>query len=390
MKEIFINSNKDNSKTILFVENGIITEQYREYENDKRLEQNIYAGKVVNILNGMQAAFIDIGEEKHTFIHLKDILPKVDSVKDEEVNLENKKISDFIKVGEKILVQVKRDSTSSKGARVSSHINIANRFCALMPNTTIVTVSQKIENNKERERLIKIVKEFLPDNFGAIIRTSAKNKSKEEIEEDLNQSINKWNEIYDKYKRIKKKFPVILSENGGITKKILTDLIDQNLNRIVTNSDKIIDELKVKLEGRKIELVKKEDLLDIYDVGTQLEKLQNRKIWLKSGGFITIDQTEALTAIDVNSGKYVGKENLEKTVVKVNQEASVEIAKQLRLRDIGGIIIIDYIDMQKEESKQKIIDILKENLKNDRSKTQVEGFSKLNLLEMTRKHICSN
>ena len=181
-------------------------------------------------------------------------------------------------------------------------------------------------------------------------------------------------------------------ESEDITLRLLTDLMDKDLTRILTNNKEIYYKIynKLKESNKKIEINLQENILELYDLNKQLEELENRKVWLKCGGFITIDKTEALTAIDVNSGKYTGKKDLEQTIFTVNKEATIEIAKQLRLRDIGGIIIIDYIDMQNKENEEKILEIFKENLSKDRSKTQIVGFSKLNLLEMTRKHMCSN
>ena len=181
-------------------------------------------------------------------------------------------------------------------------------------------------------------------------------------------------------------------ESEDITLRLLTDLMDKDLTRILTNNKEIYYKIynKLKESNKKIEINLQENILELYDLNKQLEELENRKVWLKCGGFITIDKTEALTAIDVNSGKYTGKKDLEQTIFTVNKEATIEIAKQLRLRDIGGIIIIDYIDMKNEENKKQIEDLLKDELKKDRAKTQVEGFTKLNLMELTRKHICSH
>lgn len=293
-----------------------------------------------------------------------------------------------------ILVQVKRDSTNKKGARVSTHINLPGRFCVYMPEADFITVSQKIEEDKERKRLIEIVQKNMPKNAGVIVRTSAIGKSETEIVEDIKNLENEWNKIKKLSQNSEGKVPSLVYKNPGIIKRILIDLMDQDIERIVVNGQKQYDEIKNILQETKqnIELVLKaqESILDMYDLETKLEKIENRKVWLKCGGFITIDKTEALTAIDVNSGKYIGTKSLEQTVYTVNKEASIEIAKQLRLRDIGGIIIIDYIDMKEQEHKEKIVDILKENLKKDRSKTQIVGFTELNLLEMTRKHMCSN
>lgn len=394
MKEIVINVDNNENKTVMLVENGNLLEQYEENSNTKRLEGNVYIGKIQNVLQGMQAAFVDIGEKKNTFIHIKDILPKVDTKKDDpEEAVKNNNIKDIVKVGMKVLVQVKRDSTNKKGARVSTHINLAGRFSVIMPEVEFITISQKIEDEKEKKRLMEIIKKNIPKNVGIIVRTSAEGKSEEEIVKDMNQTIKTWENI-KKQAQNEKEVPKLIYENSQIIKRILIDLIDQDIERIIVNSieeEKEIQDM-LKENGQKIDVVLKnqENLFDMYDLGEQLEKIQNRKVWLKCGGFITIDKTEALTAIDVNSGKYIGTKSLEQTVYTVNKEASIEIAKQLRLRDIGGIIIIDYIDMKEEEHKQKIIDVLQENLKNDRSKTQIVGFTELNLLEMTRKHMCSN
>lgn len=392
MKEIIVNVDSNNNKTIILLEEGVVLEKYNENAINNRLEGNIYLGKVQNVLKGMQAAFVDIGEDKNTFIHLKDILAKIDE-KQEDINqvIQKQDIKNLIKPGDKLIVQIKRDGTNKKGARVSTHLNLPGRYCVLMPNTPFITVSQKIEDKKEKARLIKIVQEALPDNCGAIIRTSSIGKQEEEIQKDVHLLYLLWEEIEQKAKQ-QQKAPVLLNKSYGMIEKILLDLVDQNIDKITVNNKQeyqaIIKIVKQMNEPIKVEL-REENLLEWHEIKKQIEKLEHRKIWLKCGGFITIDKTEALTAIDVNSGKYTGNQDLEHTVFEVNKEASVEIAKQLRLRDIGGIIIIDYIDMQEEENKEKIIQILKENLKKDRSKTQIVGFSKLNLLEMTRKHMCS-
>lgn len=394
MKEIVINVDKQNKKNIMLVENGNLLEQYEENNEIKRLEGNIYIGKIQNVLQGMQAAFVDIGEKKNTFIHIKDILPKVDTkIDDPEEAVKNSNIKDIVKVGMPILVQVKRDSTNKKGARVSTHINLPGRFSVIMPGVEFITISQKIEDEKERARLIGIIEKNIPKGIGIIVRTSAEGKKEEEIIKDMNQTITKWKKI-QKVANENANVPKVVYENSRIIGKILTDLIDQDIARIIVNNEQEKQEIEKMLQENEqtIEIVlkKQESILDLYDLSSQLEKIENRKIWLKCGGFITIDKTEALTAIDVNSGKYIGTKSLEQTVYTVNKEASIEIAKQLRLRDIGGIIIIDYIDMKEDEHKQKIIEVLQENLKNDRSKTQIVGFTELNLLEMTRKHMCSN
>lgn len=390
MIELIINKEKNQEK-IALVENGNLVEYYEEDENSDRKEGNIYAGKVKDIISGMQAAFVDIGTEKNSFIHLKDILPKVDEKK--ETSTINVEIKDVVKPNQKLLVQVKKDSNEKKGARVSTHINLPGKYIVLMPNTDIITVSQKIDNEKEQERLIKLVKENISKGNGAIIRTSAVKKDKEIIE-DIHSLEEKWKEIQKRYKE-NKGTNTLIYKAENIVEKMIIDLADKKIENIIVNDKKDYNEIQrikektPELANTKIKL-EKEKIFDRYELEKQIEKIQNRKIWLKCGGFITIDKTEALTAIDVNTGKYTGNKNLEQTLYKVNEEATIEIAKQIRLRDIGGIIIIDYIDMKKEENKEKIQKLLEERLKLDRSKTQVEGFTKLDLMEMTRKHICSH
>ena len=399
MQEILVNVDKQRNKTIV-VENGRLVEKYQENDGAERLEGNIYIGKVQNVLLGMQAAFVDIGKEKNTFIHIRDVMPKASNEtgnKNEPLNKYN--IKDYIRTEMPILVQVKKDSTSKKGARVSTHMNISGRYIVLMPNSEFITVSKKIEDIKEKNRLLNIVKPIVPKGYGIIIRTSAEGKNETEIKEDLDKLIKKWQNILEKYNNLKKQktfIPKIIYKNQGIIEKLILDLVDKELTRIIANDETTYAEIEKDIKNMqldsdiKLELKKGETVLDIYDLETQLEKADNRKVWLKCGGFITIDKTEALTAIDVNSGKYVGTKDLAKTIFTVNKEATVEIAKQVRLRDIGGIIIIDYIDMENKDDKEKILKELEENLKKDRSKTQVIGFTPLDLLEMTRKHMWSN
>ena len=393
MLEIFIDKQEKQEKVAL-VENGNLVEYYEEDENTDRKEGNIYVGTVKDIIPGMQSAFVDIGTEKNGFIHLKDILPKIDERKESlEPNIE---IGKVIKPNQKLLVQIKKDSNDKKGARVSTHINLPGKYIVLMPNTSFITVSQKIEDKAEQERLINLVKKYIGKENGAIIRTSAVKKEKELIH-DIEDLERKWKKIREKYEQVVKQNnkESLIYEAENILEKMIIDLSNEKIENIVTNDEKkyaqLLDEKSKsdELVNTKI-ILENKDVLDIYDIKKQLEKLPNRKIWLKCGGFITIDKTEALTAIDVNTGKYTGNRNLEQTLYKVNEEATVEIAKQLRLRDIGGIIIIDYIDMKKQENKDKIQKLLEQRLKFDRAKTQVEGFTKLDLMEMTRKHICSH
>lgn len=391
MLEILIQS-KNKEKDIALVENGNLIEYYKENSNIERNEGNIYVGIIKDVVEGMQAAFVDIGTDKNSFIHIKDMLPKIDETVRKYDN--NTNIKDIAQKGKKILVQVKKDSNEKKGARVSTHINLPGKYIALMPNTDIITISQKIENKQEQQRLIDIVKQNLSNGNGAIIRTSAENKDEKTIIEDIKKIEKKWDKILKTNVNPDDNKPKLIYKAEDIIEKMLIDLTDKKINKIIVNNkEEYIRLEKIKKENTEysnIEIEQSKNVFTKYDIQKQIEKIDDRKIWLKCGAFITIDKTEALTAIDVNTGKYTGKNDLEETVCKVNKEATIEIAKQLRLKDIGGIIIIDYIDMKKEEHKKDIENLIKQELKKDRAKTQVEGFTKLDLMELTRKHICSH
>lgn len=385
MKELVILSS-ENKRVITLIENEELVERYEEDDNNKSIEGNIYVGKVQNVLTGLQSAFVNIGEKRNAFIHVKDILPKVDITKNENVKQES--INKLIKPGDPLIVEVKKEAIDKKGPRLSTHISITSRFIVFMPNAPFITVSSKIEDEKERERLKNIVEKYLPRNAGAIVRTVAQGRSEDDIKSDILKTIEKWKNI--KLKKIEK-FPQKIYDKGGVLKKTIVDLVDSNLDKIIvqTKSDfELIETILNEIDSEiKIEI--DENILSKYSLEKQLKAIDNVKVWLKSGGFITIEKTEALVAIDVNSGKFIGKDDAEETITAVNIEAAQEISKQIRLRDISGIIVIDFIDMQKEEHKQAVINEIIKNSKKDRSKVQVEEFTKLNLMEITRKHINS-
>ena len=389
MQEIIINKT-ENLKRIMLLQDGKLVEYYEEKSEYKRLEGNIYLGKIRNILPGIQAAFVDIGEGKNTFIQVKDLMPKQDQTK--ETTLQIKDIKEIAKPGMNIIVQVKKDASLSKGARVSTHISLTGKYIVFMPETDIITISKKIENEEKKIKLKEEVQKLLPKNTGAIIRTSAENVDINEIEDEINSLNNEWNKI--KKHATENNEIQLLYKVESIESKIIKDTLSQEISKITVDDEEELNAINKILENLKqeknIKLEKVANALDKYSLGTQIEKMGHRKVYLKCGGFITIDKTEALTAIDVNSGKYTGKENQEATILKVNKEATIEIAKQLRLRDIDGIIIIDYIDMKLEESKKEILELLKKEIKQDRSKIQILEFTKLNLLELTRKHMFSN
>ena len=386
MRELLIN-HIDNKNLIYLIEEGKIVEYYEEGKEHKNLDGNIYIGKVQNIVPGLEAAFINLGEGKNAFIHKKDILPKQDETKEK---FENKvSITKLIKPGDPILVEVKKDKMQTKGARVSTHVGLRGRMIVLMPNAPYVTLSSKITDRNRRTELKELVSNELPEGIGAIIRTTADKAKNEDIIEDIRYQMEKWKKIQSTEFE---NYPVKIYDSGGIFKKVIIDLIDFDLDKIIVNTKE--NEVRVKqiIEeiGGKVRLeVEERDLSKKYDIIKEISKMNSNKIWLKSGGFITIDRTEALTAIDVNTGKFTGNTNLEETIYKVNEEAEKEIARELRLRDIGGIIVIDFIDMHKPENIEKIVKALQEFCLADRSRIQIEDFTKLNLLELTRKQISS-
>lgn len=338
-----------NEKVATLINDYNVVEKYI-INNQESLEGNIYIGIIKNIVPGIKAAFVDIGKDKNAFIHFEDLY----------------KINNEVKINQKILVQVQKNPIKQKGAKLTTNIKLTGRQIVLMPRTNFITISRKITDEKIKERLKAIVEEYLPSSLGAIIRTSCVSATEEELKEDIQRLVARWN-------------------------KIQKEIADNNMNEITTNNANFNKEIKNFLKAYNLDNTVKvkleNDVFNKYTIQKELQDLEKNKVWLRCGGYIVIDKTEALTAIDVNSGKCVGKDNLEATILKVNTEAAVEIAKQIRLRDIGGIIIIDFIDMKEESSKEKLLNCFEEETKKDRAKVQVEGFSKLNLLELTRKQM---
>lgn len=363
-----------NEKVVTLIEDYNIVERYI-IKNQDNIEGNIYIGIIKNIVPGIKAAFIDIGKEKNAFIHFEDL----------------NKINEEIKLNKKILVQVQKNPIKQKGAKLTANIKLTGRQIVLMPKTNFITISRKIEDEAQKQRLKEIVEKHIPNGFGAIIRTSCISATEEEICDDIQRLLNRWNKIQKKMLENESNLPCLIEENNDIIKSLILGTANSKMNRIITNNEMVNKEIKDFLKeysldnNVKVELEK--DVFEKYTMQKELQELENNKVWLRCGGYIVIDKTEALTAIDVNSGKCIGKDNLEETILKVNTEAAKEIAKQLRLRDIGGIIIIDFIDMQEAISKTKLLECFVEETKKDRAKVQVEGFSKLNLLELTRKQM---
>lgn len=393
MEEIIIQK-VDKNFIVCVLEEGKFVEKYKFSEEKSTTLENIYIGTITDILEGMQACFVDIGMQKRAFLPFKDMLPKIDITKENDDIVANAEIKQLAKVGKNVLVQVRKEAFENKGARVSTHITLAGKYLVLMPNTSIITISQKIEDNGERERLIKIIKEINSPGYGYIVRTEALNKSFEEIYLDYCELIKKWENIANKYEELNKNQSgkltseeKLLYSDNEFTSKLARDMVRKTTNKIYINDEKIYNQLKEKVKKDILDFQADKDFIREFGMQTAFEKIEDRKIWLKNGAQIVIDKTEALTAIDVNSSHCTGKEILEETVFKVNKEAAYEIMRQIRLKDIGGIIIIDFIDMKKREYKDEILRLMKEEAKKDRSKVDIKDFTQLNLVEMTRRKL---
>lgn len=363
-----------NEKVATLIDDYNIVERYI-INNQENIEGNIYIGIIKNIVPGIKAAFVDIGKDKNAFIHFEDIY----------------KINEEIKLNKKILVQVHKNPIKQKGAKLTANIKLTGRQIVLMPKTNFITVSRKITDEEKKEELKQIVEDNIPKGFGAIIRTNCISSTEEEIKQDIQRLLKRWDRINETFKLKEELSPCLIEENNDIIKSLILGTADDKMNRIITNDEEFNKEIKNFLElynlDNSVKVEFEKDVFEKYTMQKELQDLETNKVWLRCGGYIVIDKTEALTAIDVNSGKCIGKNNLEETILKVNTEAAKEIAKQLRLRDIGGIIIIDFIDMQEDVSKTKLLNCFVEETKRDRAKVQVEGFSKLNLLELTRKQM---
>ncbi|NMA02031.1 MAG: Rne/Rng family ribonuclease [Clostridia bacterium] len=382
-KEILIQSNEDQTQ-VAVLEDDQLVEIYIERAVSTRLVGSIYKGRVENVLPGMQAAFVNIGIDKNAFLYVEEALPHGYGA---ENNGNKPNIRDLLKEGQEILVQVSKEPLGTKGPRVTRQITLPGRFIVLMPNSDYIGISRRINSPEERERLKKIGEDIKPEKMGIILRTVATGVSMEEIKEDLENILSLWKKILNKSSQVKA--PFLVHKDLELVKRILRDVVTEDVNRIIVNSrvthEKIMDIVEPRALQYKINLSDDSDLFSKYNIHQELTRALKRKVWLKSGGYIVIDQTEALVSIDVNTGKYIGSTNLEDTVFKTNMEAAVEIARQLRLRNIGGIIIVDFIDMDTPEHKEEIIAKLEEQFQRDKVKTHILGLTSLGLLEMTRK-----
>lgn len=374
--EILVEVSSEEIK-VAIIEDRELVEFYSEKVYKGRLVGNIYRGKVQSVLPGMQAAFVDIGHNKNAFLYINDDVVSECSP---------------LKQGQEITLQVVKEPSGSKGPRVTTRITLPGRYIVLMPRAEYIGISRKIDSELEKDRLKAIAEAIKPDGMGIIMRTVAEDKSQEEIESDVNLLTKLWEKI--QAKEAVGNTPRCLHMDYNLIYRTVRDFFTSNIDRFIINNTEqyseileYIDIVSPLLKNRVELFDKSKSLFDYYQIDFRLSKDLARKVWIKCGGYIIIDKTEALTVVDVNTGKHVGKNNFEDTIVETNIEAAIEIAKQLRLRDIGGIIIIDFIDMSDEEHKKLIINTLKEALKKDRAKTTVVGMTGLGLIEMTRKRL---
>lgn len=394
--KIIINITPEQSRVALLESNNHLSELYIERKKAASLVGNIFKGKVVKILPGMQSAFVDIGIEKAAFLHAADVLSAFDySIFGENIDDSvpvNYPIEDILQEGEDVYVQVSKDSIGTKGARVTSYITLPGRYLVLMPDVEHIGVSRKILDENERTRLKDIVTALKPDNFGFIIRTASEGCTEEELNKDIDYLMLLWDNI----QKTKEKLPSphILYSDLDLTLRSVRDLLSHETEQLIVDSkdeyNKIIDFVNTyfpKLVSRINLYEDTEPIFDAYGIELEIPKALGKRVWLKSGGYIVLDQTEALTSIDVNTGKYVGKSSLEDTIFKTNIEAVKEIAYQIRLRNLGGIIIIDFIDMEKEENRHKLFSVFQEAMSKDRAKCTILEVSELGLIQMTRKRV---
>lgn len=390
MKQLIISSSFTFDK-IAILENGLLEEFFYEkkYEQDSYVG-NIYLGRVEDILPGMQAAFINIGLEKNAYLYIDELLSS--RILNEKSLIKEKVtcISEVIKKGEELLVQVIRDPIGEKNLTLTTDISLAGKCVAVIPGNNEVNVSKRINNKSEKKSLYKFGKSIQKENYGMILRTFSKNVSEEVLKKEYNNLIEECNSIIKKSKYTIA--PKIIKQSSTLIENVFIDYINNNIDEIYVENDD--DEKLVRAYLKKyevynsniIKLIKKNDnLFELFKIEKQIRALNERKIDLENGGSIVIDTTEAMTVIDVNSGSYIGKTEQDETSLVINIDAMKEIARQLKLRNIGGIIIIDFIDFRHKDYSNKLIEKAKEFLKNDKVKTKVLGMTKLNLMEMTRK-----
>lgn len=392
--DIIINATDREMRIAVLEEEGKLSEFWIERPQEALSVGDIYKGVVEKVLPGLNAAFVNIGTGKSGFLSLDDAIFDLSELVDEETGNRPafKPQKTALKGGQQIMVQVSKEPLGSKGPRLTSYVSFPGRFCVLIPNQGGIGISRKIENREERSRLRKALQASLPKGSGLIVRTAAVEADQKNLERDVKELVKNWQQVQKQYARSKAPFRV--HSQPPFIINLLNDLASYDIHSIVTDHKGTYDQISGYLKGADNGLKKKllwyrEELplFEAYQVESQVEKALNRRIWLKSGGYIAIDQTEALTAVDVNSGKFTGKKDAEAMVLKVNLEAAQEIARQIRLRDIGGIIVVDFIDMKYSQHNKKVLQEFTQAVKSDRSKPNVYAISPLGLVEMSRKRI---
>lgn len=400
--EILINVRPHETR-VAYIEAGLLTDLKIERKTSPTLVGSIHRGKVIRVLPGMQAAFVDIGLDKAAFLYVGDVREDAEGAPepsdDEEIEDENgaihahpkTPIQDLIKEGQHILVQVAKDPIGTKGARLTTHLSLPGRFVVFLPTVRHLGISRRIEKEEERERLKSLVQKINPDG-GVIIRTAGEGAPEESLRTDVEFLDRLSKEIFKNYE--KRKGVGMVHQDFDVEIRALRDLMSEDVAAVWVDDEEIhkkvvkfVGQLMPKYKQNVIHYTEKKPLFDMYGIDLEISRSMDRKIWLKSGGYIVIDEAEALVVIDVNTGRFVGKKDLEDTILKTNLEAVREIAYQLRVRNCGGIIIIDFIDMERETHREKVLTQLEEELTKDRARTQVVSMSPLGLAEMTRKRI---
>lgn len=408
-KEMIVSSN-GHQTMVAILEDDQVSEVFIERERQRGIVGNVYKGRVSKVLPGMQSAFVDVGLERDGFLYVSDVVDtieefeRLESGDDENGDEEPErrggaqaKIEELIREGQDIIVQVAKEPLGTKGARLTSHVTMAGRFLVFMPTVDHVGVSRKIESREERARLRGIVREFREQHGftgGVIIRTAAAGRPPEDLTADLEYFQRIWGEVRQRADSVRA--PAVIYRELGLVSKLLRDLLssDYSVIRLDDAQDyqqakELVQRLMPQVAGRVKLYQKPFPIFEEYGVQQEIEKALRSKVWLKSGGYIVVNQTEALVAIDVNTGRYVGKKNgrLEDTIVKTNLEAVREIVRQIRLRDLGGIIVLDFIDMEEKKNRQKVLQAMEQELKKDRSPSKAVAVSDFGLIIITRKRV---
>jgi len=387
--ELLINVTPSETRVAL-IENGVLQEVHVERESRRGLVGNIYLGRVIRVLPGMQAAFIDINLEKAAFLHASDINTKLILNKDDVLADHVPDIRALVHEGQQIVVQVIKDPLGTKGARLTTDITVAARYLVLMPNTDHAGISQRIEDPKERSRLKDIITPYCSEEHGFIVRTAAEGADEKELKHDAEFLRRVWKKVQERKQRKQMKTPIY--QDLSLAFRVLRDFVGIELERIRIDSKLTYEQLFEFTEEFVPNLTPvlecypgERPIFDLFDVENEIQRSLHRRIELKSGGYLIIDQTEAMTTIDINTGGFVGHRNLEETIFNTNLEATQAIARQLRLRNLGGIIIVDFIDMNSNEHQKRVLHSLDVAMAKDNVKHSISNFSKLGLVEMTRK-----